>query len=53
MDGNVEKCDGNMSSGYGFLNRNTLSKYEDSITFKDMDGDFEKGDGDVSSVYGF
>ena len=49
MDGDVEKGDGGVSSGYGVFSHN-LSQYEDSSTFKDMDGDVEKVD--VSSGYG-
>ena len=44
MDGDVEKSDGDVSSGHGFYNSHTLSQCEDSSTFKEMDGDFEKGD---------
>ena len=40
-----------MISGYGYLNIHTLSKCEDSSTFKKIDVDVEKGD--VSSGYGY
>ena len=46
-------CDfnnGDVSSGYGFINSHTLSQCEYSGTFRDMDGGVEKGD--VSSRYG-
>ena len=41
---------GDMSSGYGFINRHTLYQCDYSITFNYTDGDFEKGD--VSIWYG-
>ena len=53
MNGYVEKGDGDVSSGYIFLNSHTLYQCEYSITFKEIGGGVEKGDGDVSSGYGF
>ena len=47
-------CDsnnGDLSSGYVFLNSRTISQCEDLITFKNIADDVEKGDGDVSSGY--
>ena len=49
-------CDsnnGDMSSGYGFLNSHNISQCEYSSTFKKINDDVEEGDGDVSSGYGF
>ena len=46
-------CDtnnGDVSIVNGFINRHTLSQFDDSRTFKDTDGDVENGD--VSSGYG-
>ena len=51
-----QDCDsgnGDVSSGYGFKNSHTLSKCEESSTFKEMHVDVEKGDGDVISGYEF
>ena len=42
--------DGDVSSGYGFINRHTLYQCEDPSKFKDMDGKVENGD--VSNGYG-
>ena len=50
MGGDVEKGDGDVSSGYGFLNSRTIPPHEDSNNFKYMDRDVEKDD--VSSRYG-
>ena len=38
-----DSSNGDISSRYGFINSQTLSKCKDSITFKDMDGDVGKG----------
>ena len=49
-------CDsnnGDVSSGYVFLDSHTLSQCEDPINFKNIYDDVEKVDGDVSSGYGF
>ena len=46
-------CDsnnGDVSSGYTFINSHTLFKYNDWSTFKEMERDVEKGG--VSSQYG-
>ena len=48
-----QDCDSNnfdVSSGNGFIYSHTLSKFDDSIKFKEIDGDVEKGD--LSSGYG-
>ena len=50
IDDDVEKGDGDVSSGYGFKNRRTLSQYDYSSSFNDIDGYVDKGD--VISVYG-
>ena len=51
MDGDVEKSNVDVSSGYPSLYSHTISKCKYSITFKDMDGDVENGD--ISSGYGY
>ena len=50
MDGDVEKCDCYVGSGYIILNIHALSQREDSVNFKDIVGGVEKSD--VSSGYG-
>ena len=50
MDGDFEKGDGDVGSGYVFINSHTLSQRDDSSTFKNIDGGVDKGD--VSSGYG-
>ena len=47
----VEKGDGDVSSGYGSLNSHTLSQRENLSTFKKFYVDVYKGD--ASSGYGF
>ena len=51
IDDVVEKGDGDVSSGYTFLNNHTLSQRYDSSTFNNIDGDVEKGG--VSSGYDY
>ena len=49
-------CDsnnGDVSIGWVFLNRHTISQCEDSSTFNNSDDYVEKDDGDVSSGYSF
>ena len=42
---------GDVNSGYFFINSHTLYQCEDTSTFKDINGDVEKGD--FSSGYGY
>ena len=51
MDGYVEKGDGDVSSGYGFKNSNTIFQHDDSSNCNEMGGDVDKVG--VISWYGF
>ena len=50
IDDYFEKGDGDVSSGYSFLNIHTLSQCEDSSNLNYIDGDVDKGG--VISGYG-
>ena len=53
MDGDVEKGDGDVSSGCVFFNIPIISQCKYSSTFKEMDKYVENSDDDVSNGYGF
>ena len=49
-------CDfnnGDVCSGYGIINRHTISQCHDQSSFKNIENDIENGDGGVNSGYDF